>query len=175
MCRVIIAESVECPRDWIGSMGAEILSQRKMLEKNYSTQETDKAGKPDSEVAKLREEISTLRQDFETRAARTEKLVSAYKVVLSDMANFQDLWSDYRHTLQFEMTSGVLKHPAGRFFTEKEIAFAGEKNTKPNYIIRIEKRYEVHELSRLKRKVVSVFKKEISLMEDLVRLVNLNK
>ena len=89
------------------------------------------------------------------------------------MANFQDLWSDYRHTLQFEMTSGVLKHPAGRFFTEKEIAFAGEKNTKPNYIIRIEKRYEVHELSRLKRKVVSVFKKEISLMKDLVRLVNL--
>jgi len=93
--------------------------------------------------------------------------------VLSDMASFQDLWSDYRHTLQFEMTSGVLKHASGRFFTEKEIAFAGEKNTKPNYIIRIEKRYEVHELSRLKRKVVSVFKKEISLMKDLVRLVNL--
>ena len=95
--------------------------------------------------------------------------------VISDMANFQELWGDYRSTLQFEMKSGILKHLSGRFFSEKEIAFAGEKNTKPNYIIRIEKRYEVDELSNLKQKVVPVFKREISLMKDLVRLVNLQK
>ncbi len=68
-------------------MSTEILGQREMLENSYSTQDTHEAGTPEAEVERLRAEISTLRQDFEKRASRTEKLVGAYKTVLSDMAD----------------------------------------------------------------------------------------
>lgn len=75
-------------------MGAEILSQRKMLENNYSTQEIDEAETQNSEIENLREELSSLREEFELRASRSEKLISAYKLVLSDMA---DLIEAERH------------------------------------------------------------------------------
>ncbi len=68
-------------------MSTEVNSQQTMLENKFSTQNADETGTPESELERLREEISTLRQDFETRASRTEKLVGAYKTVLSDMAD----------------------------------------------------------------------------------------
>ena len=87
-------------------MSTEILSQRNMIESNYSTQELDEPGSLDSKLESLHQEISTLRQDFEDRSARTEKLVSAYKVVLSDMADL----------IEAERLENVKREESIRFF-----------------------------------------------------------
>jgi hypothetical protein len=87
-------------------MNANSLSQRKMPEEDYSTQDVDDAGSPDTEAEILRQEIASLRQEFEARAARTEKLVGAYKLVLSDMADL----------IEAERLENVKREESIRFF-----------------------------------------------------------
>jgi hypothetical protein len=90
---------------------------------------------------------------------------------LSTIENFERSWHDYTKTLFFEMKTGKHKHSSGRFFSEKELAFAQSSNPKPNYVIRIEKRYSANEVDKLKKSVVTFFKNEILELKKLVEFV----
>lgn len=87
-------------------MSTEILSQRELLENNYSMENSDETQTAKTEAETLREEISALREEFATRASRTEKLVGAYKVVLSDMADL----------IEAQRQENVKREESARFF-----------------------------------------------------------
>ncbi len=70
------------------------------------------------------------------------------------------------------MESGILRHSSGRFFNEKEINFAKQKNPKPNYSIRIEKRFPAEQIEQLGKKIVPFFKKEIVKLKKVAEFVN---
>jgi len=90
---------------------------------------------------------------------------------LSTIKNFEDYWQDYRTTMFFQMEKGMLKHPSGRFFSEKELECAQRYNKNPNYVIRIEKRYSSDEVEKLRKRVVTFFKNEILELKKLVESV----
>jgi hypothetical protein len=66
------------------------------------------------------------------------------------------------------MKTNVLKHYTDRYFNKKEIRYAANKNPKPNFAIRIGKRYEVTQIDKLRKKIVPHFKKEISKLNKLI-------
>lgn len=68
-------------------MGNTVSDQQQLLDDNFAIQETGKPETLESKVCALREEISELRQEFDVRASRTETIVSAYKTVLTEMAD----------------------------------------------------------------------------------------
>lgn len=103
---MVVADTAGLPRDRTMAMSTEILNQRKMLENKHIMQKSDEAGTQKSEVDGLREEISSLRREFDARAARTEKLVGAYKVVLSDMADL----------IEAERQENIKREESIRFF-----------------------------------------------------------
>lgn len=90
---------------------------------------------------------------------------------LSTIKNFEQYWPDYTKTLFFQMKNGMLKHPSGRFFSEKELECAQRYNKKPNYIIRVEKRYSSDEVKKLKKSVTIFFKDEVLKLKKLVESV----
>lgn len=81
--------------------------------------------------------------------------------IISAINNFKNDWIDFKNTTIYEMKTNLLKHFSERFFDEKEIKYAENKNPKPNFAIRIGKRYEAAQIDSLGKKVVPHFKKEI--------------
>jgi hypothetical protein len=88
--------------------------------------------------------------------------------IITAIKNFKEGWIDYKTTTLFQMESNVLKHYTGRFFEEKEIQYAENKNPKPNFAIRIGKRYEAAQIDKLGKKIVPYFKREISKFNKLI-------
>ena len=88
--------------------------------------------------------------------------------IVSAINNFKKDWIDFKSTTIYEMKTNLLKHFSERPFDEKEITYAENRNPKPNFAIRIGKRYETAEIDRLGKKVVPHFKKEISKLNKLI-------
>ncbi len=84
---------------------------------------------------------------------------------------FEKNWHNFLHTTLFQMKSNVLKHSTGRFFNEKEIDYAANRNPKPHFAIRIGKRYDPSQVHELGKEVVTFFKNEISKLNPLIDFV----
>ena len=69
------------------------------------------------------------------------------------------------------MDSRIIKTRAERFFEEKDITYATNKNPQPNFAIRIGRRYETEKIDKLGKKIVPHFKKEISKFNKLIDFV----
>ncbi|MBN2280484.1 MAG: hypothetical protein JXQ65_07890 [Candidatus Marinimicrobia bacterium] len=89
-----------------------------------------------------------------------------------DSINFiKEKYQDFRNTVIFEMESGLKKHNSGRLFTEKEIEFSKTHNLKPNFAIRIEKRFDVDTITSLNEEINYFFAHEIMKTKDLIELI----
>ena len=86
----------------------------------------------------------------------------------SAINNFKKDWKNFKSTTIYEMKTNLLKHFSERSFDEKEITYAENRNPKPNFAIRIGRRYEAAEIDKLGKKVVPHFKKEISKLNKLI-------
>jgi len=91
--------------------------------------------------------------------------------IVSAIKNFEKDWINFKNTTIFQMKSNVLKHFADKYFNEKEISFAENKNPRPNFAIRIGRRYEAEKIDKLGKKIVPHFKKEISKFNKLIDFV----
>lgn len=69
------------------------------------------------------------------------------------------------------MESGLVKHTSGRFFTEKEIDFAGRMNSKPTYAMGVGKRYTASQIEKHGKKIVQFFRGEIRRLKPLIDCV----
>ena len=91
--------------------------------------------------------------------------------IISAIENFKKNWIDFRTTTIFQMKTNVLKHYTDRYYNDREISFAANKNPKPNFAIRIGKTYDVMKIDKLGKKVVQHFKNEISKLNKLIDFV----
>jgi hypothetical protein len=85
--------------------------------------------------------------------------------------NFEREWVNFKNTTIFQMKSNVLKHYTDRYFNDKEIGFAVNKNPKPHFAIRIGRKYNSANIENLGKKIVPHFKKEISKLNNLIDLL----
>jgi hypothetical protein len=90
--------------------------------------------------------------------------------IISATENFRKDWDDFKNTTIYQMKTNILKHYADRYFNEKEINYAENKNPKPNFAIRIGKTYDASQINDLGKNVVSFFKKEIIKSKELIDL-----
>lgn len=91
--------------------------------------------------------------------------------IMTAISNFKKEWENFRNTTIYQMKTNVLKHNSGRYFNENEINYAANRNPKPNFAIRIGKRYESAQIDTLGKKMVSHFKKEILKFNNLIDLL----
>jgi hypothetical protein len=91
--------------------------------------------------------------------------------ITSAIKNFENDWINFKSTTIFQMKSNVLKHFTDRYFEDKEIQYASNKNPRPNFAIRIGRRYEAEKIDKLGKKIVPHFKKEISKFNKLIDFV----
>jgi len=84
---------------------------------------------------------------------------------------FEEQWANFKNTRLFQMKSGMIRHSSGRLYNEKEIAFAGAKNKKPIYAMRISKQYPAPQIAEKKKKISLFFKEEILKLKPIVELV----
>jgi len=91
--------------------------------------------------------------------------------IVSAIKNFEKDWINFKNTTIFQMKSNVLKHFTDKYFNEKEISFAANRNPNPNFAIRIGRRYETEKIDKLGKKIVPHFKKEISKLNKLIDFV----
>jgi hypothetical protein len=84
---------------------------------------------------------------------------------------FENQWKDVKHSLIYEMASGGMRHSSGRLFNRKEVAFATEKNPRPNYAIRIAKQYAPREIEKHKKSVVNLLSRDIAHFRPLAEFV----
>ena len=89
----------------------------------------------------------------------------------NDILEFENDWNKLKRTLLYEMKSGFVRHPSGRLFNNKEIKYAENNNSRPNYSIRIEKYFSVKFITDLKKKIVPYFSTEISKLTNLIKFV----
>lgn len=92
--------------------------------------------------------------------------------ILSSIDEINERWNDYKKTLIFQMEAGIIKHPSENPFSTKQIEFAKKRNPKPNFVIRIEKRYEAAALARQKKKIIKFFINELTQFNQIINLVN---
>jgi len=88
--------------------------------------------------------------------------------IISAIKNFQNDWTNFKKTILFQMDSRIIKTGAERFFEEKEINYAANKNPQPNFAIRIGKSYEASQIDKLGKKIVPFFKNEITKLNKLI-------
>ena len=69
------------------------------------------------------------------------------------------------------MRSKIKKHWTERFFDEKEINYAANKNPQPNFVMRIGKNFEATKIDKLGKGVVVMFRNEIIKLKDLINLL----
>ncbi|GEM_PF-1312654 len=93
------------------------------------------------------------------------------ELLISAMDNLIENWQDYKKTLIYQMEKRMLKHPSGRFYSDNEIEFAQSRNNKPNFVIRIEKRYPAEIVARKRKNIVSFFSAEIQQFSELMRFL----
>ena len=101
-----------------------------------------------------------------TTIVRTENIIDT-------MDQFREQWEEFKETLLFKMKSGILKHPSGRFFNEKEQLHAEKRNPNPNFIIQIMNNYPSNQIDALKKGVVTFFRNEIFKIKKLAEFVNM--
>jgi hypothetical protein len=97
-------------------------------------------------------------------AFKSEEIISAIKA-------FEKGWKNYKRTLLFQMETGIIKHWSGRFFSETEIEFAKNKNPKPNFAMRIAKKYSANEIGKKGKKIFSFLKNEVLKLKKLIQFV----
>jgi len=91
--------------------------------------------------------------------------------IIKAIDEFDKQWISFRDTQIYQMKSGRKRHSSVRFFSEKEIEFASEKNKKPIYTIRILRQYPALQVAEAKKKIIPFFKKEILKLKPLIELV----
>jgi len=91
--------------------------------------------------------------------------------IISSINKFGKGWLDFRDTLLFQMKSGMIKHPSGRFFNETELNYAENYNDKSTYCIRIGKQYPTSEIVGMKKKLIPFFKREVLKLKKITKFI----
>jgi len=135
----------------------------------------------DSIVSSIKDLIFPIyyRLQFRPRAFRWN-LVPGYPIsvedfrsdnIIASIKNFEKEWPNFRRTLIFQMKIGEQKHHSGRFFSENELNFASQRNPRPNFALRFEKRFNAEQIDEMGKKILPTFKNEVLKLRELLKYV----
>ena len=91
--------------------------------------------------------------------------------VLKAIDDFEQNWEGFRNTLLFQMETGGLKSWPSRFYNNTEIEYAKSNNPRPNFVIRIEKRFKAKEIDKLGKNIFRFLKNEVLKLKNLIQFV----
>ena len=87
------------------------------------------------------------------------------------ISEFEQRWGDFKTTVLFTMRSGAILLPSGRPFNEQELKFAEQKNSRPNFGIRIGRLYPVTQIVQAQIKVVKLMAGAIGDLEPIAQIL----